>query len=81
MDKPLNVATPLTALTVVVPPRVPLLGLVPIASDTDAELLATFPFASSIVTTGCCAKGVDATELALGCVVKSSFVAAPGLTV
>ena len=51
MLRPEKVATPLTALTVVVPLRVPLLGLAPIASVTAlvAEVCGLL-LASSIVT-------------------------------
>ena len=48
IDRVLKVATPLTALTVVVPLRVPLPGLVPMAIAIAAVLLVTtLPFASS----------------------------------
>src|SRR5258708_251362 len=79
MDNPLKVATPLTAATVVVPLRVPPPGLLPMASETVAELFTIFPPASSILTTGCCANGVPETELALGCVVNTTLLAGPGL--
>ena len=51
MLRPEKIATPLTALTVVVPLRVPLLGLAPIASVTAlvAEVCGLL-LASSIVT-------------------------------
>ena len=39
------------------------------------------PCASWIVTTGCCANAVAATELAEGCVVTTSFVAVPAAIV
>ena len=41
MESPLNVATPLTALTVVVPDSVPLDGLLAIATVTAALLEVT----------------------------------------
>ena len=47
----LNVATPLTAATVVVPLSVPLPGLLPIATVTDALLVVTvLPNASTTPT-------------------------------
>ena len=47
----LKVATPFTALAVVVPPSVALPGLVPIANVTDAvDVVTVFPLASWIVT-------------------------------
>ena len=48
MERPLKVATPLTALTILVPPRVPPPGFVPMATVTEAVLVVTtLPFASS----------------------------------
>ena len=47
MLRVLNVATPLTALTVFVPDNVPVLGLVPIAIVTEAvEEVIVIPAAS-----------------------------------
>ncbi len=44
IESPLNVATPFTALTVVVPDNVPDPGFVPIAMVIDAlELVTVFP--------------------------------------
>ena len=50
MDKPANVATPLTAFTVVVPLSVPPPGFVPIAIVIAAELLTMFPPVSTTLT-------------------------------
>src|SRR5437762_13360394 len=72
-----KVATPLTAATVVVPARVPLAGLVPIATVMLVVAVVTvLPWASWTVT---CTAGVIATPAAalLGCTVKTSFAAAP----
>src|SRR5207249_10198216 len=73
-----NVATPLTAATVVVPERVPLAGLVPIASVMLVVAVVTvLPCASWTAT---CTAGVfaaPATAL-LGCPMKASFAAAGG---
>src|SRR5207302_431875 len=72
-----NVATPLTAATVVVPARVPLAGLVPIANVMLAVAVVTvLPWASWTAT---CTAGVftaPATAL-LGCTVKTTFAAGP----
>src|SRR5439155_236530 len=81
IDRPLKVATPLEALTVAVPFRVPPPGLVPIATATDAELpVMIFPPASCTVTTGWVPNAVAYLDL-LGLVVKATFAAAPTLTV
>src|SRR5205807_1556212 len=72
-----KVATPLTAATVVVPARVPLAGLVPIATVMLVVAVVTvLPWASWTVT---CTAGVIAAPAAalLGCTVKASFAAAP----
>src|SRR5438093_9042591 len=72
-----KVATPLTAATVVVPARVPLAGLVPIARVMLVVAVVTvFPWASWTAT---CTAGVIAAPAAavLGCTVKASFAAAP----
>src|SRR5438132_1155811 len=72
-----KVATPLTAATVVVPERVPLAGLVPIASVMLVVAVVTvLPWASWTAT---CTAGVIAAPAAalLGCTVKASFAAAP----
>src|SRR5436309_12949097 len=72
-----KVATPLTAATVVVPERVPLAGLVPIASVMLVVAVVTaLPCASWTAT---CTAGVIAAPAAalLGCTVKTSFAAAP----
>src|SRR6058998_139445 len=74
-----NVATPLTAATVVVPERVPLAGLVPIASVMLVVAVVTaLPCASWTAT---CTAGVIAAPAAalLGCTVKTSFAAAPAV--
>src|SRR5438093_820981 len=74
-----KVATPLTAATVVVPARVPLAGLVPIATVMLVVAVVTvLPWAS---WTAACTAGVIAAPAAavLGCTVKASFAAAPTL--
>src|SRR5438094_10332018 len=71
-----KVATPLTAATVVVPARVPLAGLVPIATVMLVVAVVTvLPWASWTAT---CTAGVIAAPAAavLGCTVKASFAAA-----
>src|SRR5437764_19709 len=71
------VATPLTAATVVVPERVPLAGLVPIARVMlVVAVITVLPWASWTAT---CIAGVIAPPAAvlLGCTVKASFAAAP----
>src|SRR2546429_648018 len=72
-----NVATPFTAATVLVPERVPLSGLVPIAIVMlVVAAAAVFPFPS---WTAPCTAGVIAAPAAalLGGTVKTSFAAAP----
>ena len=73
-----NVATPLTAFTVVVPLRMPV--PLEIVTVTDAELLVRLPPASRNCTTGCV---VNATPLTapVGCVVSTTCVAEPAATV
>src|SRR5947209_5913581 len=71
--------SPLTAATVVVPARVPLAGLVPIATVMLVVAVVTvLPWASWTAT---CTAGVIAAPAAvlLGCTVKASFAAAPTL--
>src|ERR1051325_2236141 len=75
-----NVATPATALTDAVPDNVPLPAFVPIASVTEpVKLLAVLPFASRAVTVIAGAMVAPAVAFA-GCPVKTSCVAAPGMT-
>src|SRR6266487_3596986 len=73
-----KLATPLTAATVVVPARVPLAGLVPIATVMlEVAVVTVLPCASWTAT---CTAGVfaaPATAL-LGCTMKASFAAAGG---
>src|SRR5437660_11749104 len=72
-----NVATPLTAATVVVPARAPLAGLVPIASVMLVVAVVTvLPWASWTVT---CTAGVFIAPAAalLGCTVKTTFADGP----
>src|SRR6266550_6489389 len=74
-----NVATPFTAATVLVPARVPLAGLVPIATVMLVVAVVTvLPWASWTVT---CTAGVFIAPAAalLGCTVKTTFAAAPAL--
>src|SRR5439155_26967802 len=76
-----KVATPLTAATVVVPERVPLAGLVPIATVMLVVAVVTLlPWASWTAT---CTAGVIAAPAAavLGCAVKTSFAAGPARAV
>src|SRR3989442_340088 len=74
-----KVATPLTAATVVVPARVPLAGLVPIA--TVMLVVAVVTLLQWAAWPGACMAGVTAAPAAalLGCTVKASFAAAPTL--
>src|SRR5439155_15980523 len=75
-----KVATPPTAATVVVPDKVPPTGLAPIATVTAPLKPGTvFPRASRAVT---CTAGVMAAPavVLLGCVVKASWAADPGVT-
>src|SRR5438445_10855834 len=74
-----KVATPLTAATVGVPARVPLAGLVPIASVMLVVAVVTvLPWASWTVT---CTAGVLVAPAAalLGCTVNTTFAAGPAL--
>src|SRR5438105_13900318 len=76
MERPLKVAAPLTALTVLVPLRVPPPGFVPMATVIEAVLLVTtLPFASSTnkVTAGLI--GAPATVF-VGCWTNTSCVSA-----
>ena len=72
-----KLATPFTAETVVVPPRVPFFGFVPIATVTGFEALVTrFPPASRIST--CTAGLIVAPPVVLtGCTRKPSCAAVP----
>src|SRR6266550_5898540 len=75
--RPENAATPATAVTLVVPERVPLPGFAPVATVTlPANPAAVLPWASRAVI---CTAGVivlPAVAL-LGSTVKTSCVAAP----
>src|SRR2546430_16111508 len=74
-----KVATPFTAAAVLVPARVPLPGLVPIATVMLVVAVVTvLPWASWTAT---CTAGVIAapTAVLLGCTAKASFAAAPTL--
>ena len=72
IESPSNVATPLMSVfSVVIPDRVPAVGLVPIATSIATPAPGTgLPSESSIWTTGCGANGAPATALP-GCVVKA----------
>src|SRR5439155_26478060 len=72
-----NVATPFTAATIVVPERVPLAGLVPIATVMLVVAVDTvLPWASWTAT--CMAGVIPAPAAALlGCTAKMSFAAGP----
>lgn len=73
-----NVATPLTAFTVVVPVSAPL--PLPIATVTAAVLLVRLLAASRIATTGCAVSTAPLTA-PTGCVVITNCVAAPTVPV
>src|SRR5438093_5332884 len=76
-----NVATPLTAATLIVPDSVALPGFAPSATVTvPVKSVATLPWASRAVT---CTAGVSAAPAAPfgGCTVNASCVAAPAVTV
>src|SRR6266853_1652972 len=80
MPSPANVATPATAVTVVVPDRVPLPGLVAMASVTlPVNPVAVFPCASRAVT---CTGGVIVAPavVLVGCTVNATCPAVPGVT-
>src|SRR3954471_21703918 len=79
MERLENVATPLTAATVVVPDSVPPPGLVPMATVMPAvEPVTVFPNASCTVT---CTAGLTALPAValVGCTVKATLLAAAGL--
>src|SRR6476659_1107443 len=74
-----NVATPLTATTVVVPDSVPPPGLVPIATVMLAVELGTVLLNASCTAT-CTAGAMETPAVALlGCRVNASFEAAAAL--
>ena len=76
-----NVATPLAAATVVVPPSAPPLAFAASATVTlPAKLVATLPSVSKAVT---CTGGVSTLSAVAtcGCAVKASRAAAAGATV
>src|SRR2546423_7607312 len=74
-----KVATPFTAATVVVPERVPLAGLVPIATVMlVVEVVTVLPWASWTVTRTAGEFAAPAAAL-LGCTVKTTFAARPTL--
>src|SRR6185295_9423512 len=81
MDRLENVATPLTAFTVLVPDSVPLPGLALMASTTWAlEPVTVLPNWSCTVTRT--AGVIDTPAVALvGCTVKASLLAAAGVMV
>src|SRR2546426_157627 len=79
MLRPGKEATPATAATVLVPDRIPVLGLVPIATVTfPVNSVAVLLLASSAVT---CAAGVIAPPavVLLGCTENTSCVAVPAV--
>ncbi|HEX4529934.1 MAG TPA: hypothetical protein VIA11_10955 [Acidimicrobiia bacterium] len=81
IERPEKVATPLTALTVLVPDSVPVPGFVPMASVTDdVSEVTVFPKASCTVTFGCVPNATPPVEL-LGCCVNASFDAPAAFTV
>src|SRR5687767_180403 len=79
MDRVENVATPLTAATVVVPDSVPPPGLVPMPMVMLAvELVTVFPKESCTVT--CTAGAMDTPATAfVGCAVNATLKAAAGV--
>src|SRR3954464_3262343 len=80
MERLENVATPLTADTVVVPDSVPPPGLVPIATVMLAVELVTVLLNASCTVT-CTAGAMETPAVALvGWVVTASLAAAAGLT-
>src|SRR5439155_1516179 len=79
MLKLAKLATPFVAASVVVPVNVPATGLLPSATVTVPVKLGTvFPAASCAIN---CTGGVSVAPAValLGCVVKTSRVAAPGV--
>src|SRR5437773_9135794 len=79
MLRPGNVATPATAATVLVPDKVPVLGLVPIATVIlPVNPVAVLPLASWAVTWTAGVIAAPATVL-VGSTLKTSAVAAPGV--
>lgn len=77
IERPLNVAMPPEAATVVVPLSVPPPAFVPIAIVTEAVLLVTrFPLESSTCTVIAGVIEAPATVL-LGCWLNANFAAAP----
>src|SRR5262245_32220825 len=79
MERLENVATPLTATTVVVPDSVPPLGLAPMATVMLAVEVVTVLLNASCTVT--CTAGVMAAPAisSVGWVVKASLAAAAGL--
>jgi hypothetical protein len=78
IDRPENVATPLTAATVVLPDSVPLPGFAPIATVTLAVLVVRLPNWSRICTVG--AGEIAAPAIALvGCCPNANLLAAAAL--
>jgi hypothetical protein len=81
MLNPEKVATPATAATIFVPDKVPVLGLVPIATVMfPVKPVAVLLLASSAVT---CTAGVIAAPavVVLGCTENTSWVAVPAVMV
>ena len=79
MFKSLNVATPLDALTVVVPLNVPPLGLVPIAIEIDALLTVTVLPIESCTVTSTAADMLLPEAASLGSTLNASWEAAPAV--
>src|SRR5512143_2676450 len=79
MLKSLYVATPATAVTVLVPDRIPLLGLVPMAMVTlPVKLVAVFP-ATSCAATFTAGVMVAVASVLVGCTVNTRFAAGPAV--
>ncbi len=76
-----KVTTPLTAVRLVVPCKVPLPALRAAVTTVVLSLLRRLPNWSSIRMTGCCEKATPAVAVEEGCVCKVNRAAAPALTV
>ena len=80
MERMLKVATPALAFTEVVPLRVPLKGLVPMAMPIEAELLATNLLPESRTCTATAGVIEAPAAVFVGCCEKARWVAAPNTT-
>src|ERR1035441_2192368 len=80
MLSPGKVATPLTAATVSVPPRVPPEGLVPMARVIELVAVVTGLFAASSTVTETDGEIELPAVTLLGCTVNASFAGTPNAT-